>query len=122
MIPKNYNPGKHPLIEFWQNQSVNPNIIHHRSITDRMIKLERYWKTQYEQIELIGAIRNYNYVMGFPPETFWGQYPHQFTQFFRKGVQKDPPFMKFLDEAKPRYNLFVALSASEYLLRRIFVV
>lgn len=108
MTPKNYKPENHPLIKYWQDEEKNPNLIHHRSITDAMVKMENYWLTQHLLVELLDAIDNYNYVMeGFEPDTFLGQYPHKFIDFFRKGTNKQPPFVKFISEKNynPRREL-----------------
>ena len=107
MIPKNYKAENHPLIEYWQDVKQNPNLIHHRSITPQMIKIESKRLCEYELDELRVAIANYNYVMGHMTDTFYGQYPHKFIEFFRDGVNKNAPYIKFITEKKynPRSEL-----------------
>lgn len=108
MIPKNYDPAKHPVIEYWQDKEKNPHIVHHRDITRKMVELEKYWMVDYQVERLLKAIENYNYVMsGHTPETYLGQYVHKFEEFFRKGAKKPPPFVKFIPEEgyNPRQRL-----------------
>lgn len=106
------------LLDCWQDKKKNPNIPHHRYIRANMLKVEKQRlrecmdadadaeKTRDNVNELIGAIKNYNALMGQPLD-FWGRYRHSFDAFFRDGANKPPPYEKYMPEMSPWTTLII---------------
>lgn len=107
MIPQNYDPLKYPVIEHWQKiakEHKGKTIPYHRSLTKKFMEIEKARLMEHELSELIEAVDNYHCVLKNPNE-YWYKYKQGFTAFFRPGIQKDPPFYKFLEENDPLNNL-----------------
>ena len=100
-----YRDGLAAITQTVNVEETHPYIIHHRTINKNFLSIEKQILQQYPLDELKEAIDNYDKVMGEAPDTYFGWYKHGFTDFFRHGVNKDPPFMKFLSEREPLKNL-----------------
>ncbi len=81
-----------------------PNLIKHQKLTPDMIKVVRSTFKTYPISDLKSCVDSYNTVIG--SDDYWYSYGGlSFETFFRKGVQKESPFKRFLPEAKPLENL-----------------
>lgn len=92
-----------PLFEFWISLE---NLTQHKTATESMRAAEARVLKEYPIENIKACISIYNQIMGNKPDTYLGQYPHTFDDFFRKGSpQKVSPFQKFLPENKPLERL-----------------
>lgn len=88
------------IYEMWQSRAAT---VTHRAFTRDMAKNVALWLDEYEEGELVQAVKNYDEVLG--GGEFWWTHSFTFEDFFRRGsVQKPAPFKKFLTEAKPLTN------------------
>lgn len=90
------------LFRHWQSKK---NLIQHRSMTAGMRTAARRVLRDYSVEELRTALDNYDEMMGWGRESYYGWYRYRFEDFFRAGRDKAPPYSKYLAESDPKNSM-----------------
>ena len=94
------------------------SLITHKRLTFDMQKALRGCLSEYSFKDLSDCIVNYDIILS-DPMLYWYTYKHSIDGFFRKGVQKEAPYLKFLNERDALNNFSKAQKGGRDIVKEV---